>query len=70
MSNITFCLIKTCALMCVAEFVLRMESAMHLLVFFFPLKAVASAKYDRPPYELPWIDAGVCTDFLYNNKSF
>ena len=59
--------------MCVAEFVWRMESGMHLLVFFFPLKAVASAKYDRPPSELPWIDAGVCTDFLYflyNNKTF
>ena len=46
---------------------------MHLLVFFFPLKAIASAKYDRPPSELPCIDAGVCTDFLdflYNNKTF
>jgi len=46
---------------------------MHLLVFFFALKAVASAKYDRLPSELPWIDAGVCTDFLdflYNNKTF
>jgi len=46
---------------------------MHLLVFFFALKAVASAKYDRLPSEMPWIDAGVCTDFLdflYNNKTF
>ena len=42
---------------------------MHLLVFFFSLRAIASAKYDRPPSELPWIDVGVCTDFLYFLRS-
>jgi len=67
-SNLEKCVLQGLCGMC-EEWSLRCICSF----FFFPLKAVASAKYDKPPSELPWIDASVCTDcldFLYNSKTF